>query len=196
MIYKATNKINNKFYIGQAVNLKRRIAKHKRFYKELKSKFYSAIICYGWNNFIWEIIDTANSKEELNQKEINYIKKFNTIENGYNLRPGGMGGGCSGKDNYRYKELDELKIIDLYLNKDMTATAISKLMNVNKITIIRRLNKNNIKTNKIKNRLKINEEQIIDLYINKKFSIRKIAKTIGYSRSTITKRLLDSNLTI
>lgn len=95
VIYKVTNKLNKKVYIGQTKQkLKKRKEQHiycaKRL-NEYKSHFHSAIIKYGTDNFQWEQIDCAESKEELNKKEIEYIKKFDSINNGYNICAGGEG---------------------------------------------------------------------------------------------------------
>jgi len=94
-IYIITNKINNKKYIGQTTrSLNKRIYEYKAAYKY--NKFYnqhllSAFNKYGWNNFEFSIIDTAQSIEELNTKEIKYINKYqsNNKEFGYNLENGG-----------------------------------------------------------------------------------------------------------
>ena len=74
LIYKATNIKNNKVYIGQTVKpLSYRISEHKHRFNNTNShnKFYNAIKKYGWDNFIWEIIEESDNwtKEELDQKE-------------------------------------------------------------------------------------------------------------------------------
>lgn len=88
IIYKATNKKNGKIYIGQTVRpLAVRISEHAR---HSQTPFDRAIKRYGIENFDFEIIDTANSIEELNQKEIYWIKHFNSFGlNGYNACVGG-----------------------------------------------------------------------------------------------------------
>ena len=98
IIYKATNKINNKIYIGQTTtDLEQRIYVH--IYRAEKSleithtHFINAIRKYGKTNFIWEIIDDANSQEELNTKEQHWINYYNSIEEGYNIQKGGQDGG-------------------------------------------------------------------------------------------------------
>lgn len=92
IIYKATNKINNKVYIGQThKTLEERMRRHKNDSKKQNSYFYRAIRKYGWENFIWEIIDTANTDEELNEKEQYWIKFYNSSDNknkGYNSTSG------------------------------------------------------------------------------------------------------------
>jgi len=55
---------------------------------------FSAIQKYGKESFIVEAIDTATTIEELNNKEIEWIKKIDSISpNGYNIRLGGNSGG-------------------------------------------------------------------------------------------------------
>lgn len=95
IIYKVTNKKSGNVYIGQTVkSLEER--KHNHFLSSLsknsKSKFHKAIKSYGIDNFNWEVVDTAKTKDELNQKEIQYISEYNSIEDGYNMIEGGTGG--------------------------------------------------------------------------------------------------------
>lgn len=95
LIYKATNIINNKIYIGQTQNsLEQRKASHKKDFKTQDSYFYRAIRKYGWENFKWEVIkDDIQTVEELNYWEEYYIKLYNTFDNkekGYNSLPGGL----------------------------------------------------------------------------------------------------------
>jgi group I intron endonuclease len=94
IIYKCQNKLSNKVYIGQTTkSLNDRIQQHiKVANQKAKSKFHKALISYGIDNFDWIIIDTANSKDELNKLEIYYIKEYNSIDIGYNMVDGGTGG--------------------------------------------------------------------------------------------------------
>jgi group I intron endonuclease len=94
IVYKATNKVNGKMYIGQTTySLNVRIKEHLRSVRRKKSKYYfhKAIKKYGIDNFDWEIIVKCNSLEELNRAEIETIKKYNTFGGGYNLTKGGEG---------------------------------------------------------------------------------------------------------
>ena len=71
IIYKATNKINGKVYIGQShKSLEERMRRHKNDSTRQDSYFYRAIRKYGWENFSWEVIDIAETDEELDQKEV------------------------------------------------------------------------------------------------------------------------------
>lgn len=93
VIYKITNMVNGKCYIGQTINgFDRRY--DFNISKRTKNKHLkSAIDKYGIENFdICKVYDMAFSKEELDIKEQLYIEKFNAIENGYNLREGGSKG--------------------------------------------------------------------------------------------------------
>ena len=94
-IYKFTNKINGKVYIGQTYNLQTRLNSHKSKALKIKTKFYNAIRKYGWENFELSILSTitANTKEELStlldKLEIEYIKQYNSYKSGYNSTLGG-----------------------------------------------------------------------------------------------------------
>jgi len=91
IIYKCTNIVNGKIYIGQTINtLEKRIIGHIHNIKHKSNYFHNALNKYGQKNFIWEIIDEAFSKDELDLKEIRWIKYYNSFgENGYNLTSGG-----------------------------------------------------------------------------------------------------------
>lgn len=93
IIYKATNIINNKVYIGQTVNsLSVRKAQHERSHEYgYKTAFSNAIRKYGKENFKWEVIYETDSMEDLNEKESYYIEYYKSLvtENGYNLKGGG-----------------------------------------------------------------------------------------------------------
>jgi group I intron endonuclease len=91
-IYKITNKVSGKMYIGQTIiDVHQRWNQHCTPSSAKKNAITAAIKTYGRDSFVFEVIDTATSIEELNQKEIEYIQKFNTIApNGYNLEQGGI----------------------------------------------------------------------------------------------------------
>jgi group I intron endonuclease len=94
IIYKATNIVNNKSYIGQSINsLKVRKASHKcAALKDSNSYFHKAIRKYGWDLFIWEILYECNSIEELDSKETELILLHEThylTGKGYNITKGG-----------------------------------------------------------------------------------------------------------
>lgn len=93
IVYKATNKINNKVYIGITTKtLEHRKRIHIRDSKTKNTYFYRALRKYGENNFEWEIIDSAETMEELEELEryyINLYDSFNNKKKGYNSTSGG-----------------------------------------------------------------------------------------------------------
>lgn len=85
IIYKITNIQNNKVYIGQTIgSLEDRFARHKRDANKLDTHFARAIRKYGEDSFVAEIIDTAETQEELTQKEHDWILYYNSVKDGYN----------------------------------------------------------------------------------------------------------------
>lgn len=89
IIYITTNLINNKKYIGKHKCDSIEFDGYLGSGKALKN----AIKKYGRKNFIREVLDTAKSLEELNDKEIYYIDKYDAMKNDnfYNIRNGGEG---------------------------------------------------------------------------------------------------------
>lgn len=107
IIYKVTNLVNNKIYIGQTTNtLEYRKDQH---FREARSKkrntvyFHNALNKYGFKNFLFEEIDTAGSQEELDEKERYWIKFYDSTnkEKGYNLDSGGHKGGVKSEETKR-----------------------------------------------------------------------------------------------
>lgn len=91
-IYKATNKINGKSYIGQTVDYRRRLWQHRRCYEKEDCKFHDAIKEFGFDNFECEIIGTCTNKNEAEKLERKYIELYGSYRNGYNENKGGVGG--------------------------------------------------------------------------------------------------------
>lgn len=81
-IYKIENRINGKVYIGQSVHIERRFNEHRA---STKSIIGQAISKYGKENFIFSILEECEPNELL-EKEVNYIRKYESIiPNGYNI---------------------------------------------------------------------------------------------------------------
>ena len=100
-IYCYTNKVNNKVYIGQSKDVTRRCQPAN--YKGC-IKFYNAIQKYGWENFERTILADNLSLEEANHLEEEFIKTFNSIENGYNLKSGGLNNNFSDESRQRMSD--------------------------------------------------------------------------------------------
>ena len=88
-IYITTNLVNGKRYIG----------KHKsecfdENYKGSGVYLNSAISKYGWDNFRCELIESFDTREELNIAEKKYIQKYDAVNSCefYNIALGGEGG--------------------------------------------------------------------------------------------------------
>lgn len=87
IVYKITNLINGKVYVGQTTRtIKERLNEHKRS----TSPIGKAIRKYGIENFKSELIATCNSLSELNECEIFWIEELDCkVPNGYNVNSGG-----------------------------------------------------------------------------------------------------------
>lgn len=86
-IYKITNKINNKVYIGQTTKtISERFQRHKNdaLSNRLNTHLAKAIRKYGVENFIIEQIDTAKTQQELTEKEYYWINFYDATHKGYN----------------------------------------------------------------------------------------------------------------
>jgi len=124
-LYKITNILNNKIYIGQSINPQSRWINHQSIARSGKCSQYihRALHKYGINNFTFQIIDSALNRWQADCLEYNYIVQYNSQEYGYNIRPGGrtsfmsqqtrhkMSKAALGSKNHRYgtKHTDEWK---------------------------------------------------------------------------------------
>lgn len=92
-IYKIENTITNQCYIGQTIDYNRRKNTHiNRLRRNTHDnpKLQNAWIKYGEEAFSFEVWEfSINTLEELDTLECDYIEKYNSLENGYNLVPGG-----------------------------------------------------------------------------------------------------------
>jgi len=94
-IYIIKNDINNKVYIGQSIDIEKRVKEH--FWKSFSEKsgtfnsiLHQAIRKYGKEHFTWEVLQEC-SVEEIDQLEQEYIQRYNCITpNGYNIMVGGQ----------------------------------------------------------------------------------------------------------
>lgn len=97
-IYKITNNINNKIYIGQTIKARptdrfsqhRYLARHSGQEKSI-SYLHQAMAKYGVDNFSFEIIENIEN-DKLNEREQYWIAQYNSlVPQGYNLTIGGEG---------------------------------------------------------------------------------------------------------
>lgn len=96
IIYCYTNKITGTKYIGQTINPEERYNQHKSNAfnpnsREYNSTFHKKIRQYGWDNFIYEILEEIEDSTKLDEAEIKWIAYYDSYHNGYNDTPGGRG---------------------------------------------------------------------------------------------------------
>lgn len=113
-VYIATNKLNNKSYIGCTTQkLSDRMRQHKNDSNNRpdKSLFCMALNEYGWSNFDWKVLHIVdvNGKDreeiikELKEFEVRFVNKFDTFNSGYNSNIGGDGcNGLKGNKSHMY----------------------------------------------------------------------------------------------
>ena len=141
-IYKITNKINGKVYIGQTIRpVEYRFNRHMNdaLNNILDTHFARAIRKYGVGPEIWElqIIDNAKSQEELNQKEQYWIRYYNSVEEGYNETDAISK--CGG-NTYQSKTEEEMEVI----KEKIRQTKIGS-----KNPMAKKIKRTNIQTNEV-----------------------------------------------
>ena len=116
-IYKITNLINQKIYIGQSINIGRRWEQHKYNANnptsvEYDSLLHKAFRKYGLDNFSFDIVEIC-IKQDLDNREIYWIAYYDStnLDKGYNISLGGSGGVKTWSDE------DEALLIQLHKNK-------------------------------------------------------------------------------
>ncbi len=93
-IYKATNKINGKSYIGFDSNWPKRRKFHERLSQkdDPKLHFHRALKKYGIQSFEWEVLFQNEDRDyTLKDREPHFISEHKTFEHGYNMTLGGEG---------------------------------------------------------------------------------------------------------
>lgn len=120
IIYKVTNTATGSAYIGATTrSLEARKEDHLQIaFKNPVKPLHKAISTYGVDAFTWESIDTANTNNELAEKEVNYIYKFGKQTKLYNLSRGGE----IQKEVYKY-DVKTLKLIEQF--NSLTEASVS-----------------------------------------------------------------------
>ena len=187
IIYKITNKVNNKSYIGQTrYTLQFRWNQH--LHKKDNTYFHNAISKYGKDNFSLEILEECDV-EKLNDREIFYIAKFDTFNNGYNLTIGGDGNRRLTLDD----KYDEIK--SLYLS-GFSSNKIATLFNVDKSSIVKILVGLGVKIRS--NKLNINNQEFQELVKDYQsgYSFRELAKRYDCTGGTLKDMFIRKGIDI
>ena len=164
-IYKITNTLNDKVYIGQTIKtVQKRFAQHKNnSNKEYFSQIvlYKAFNKYGIENFICEEIEEVPN-DKLDEREKYWIEYYDSYFNGYNST---LGGRATQLYNW-----DTDDIIEKYMILK-SARAVAKEIGCDHSTIDRILNENGVK------RFTPSQQQSKPLYFKKKDEIHHFETT-------------------
>ena len=135
-IYCIKNKINNKVYIGISKELKRRWWHHLTALRggyHRNAKLQNSFNKHGEECFEWSILENTDI-DNLEEREIYYINKFNSVDNGYNIE----GGGNHNKivlESTR-KKLSEVKKgeknANAVINDDIAEKILTSLLDIDK----------------------------------------------------------------
>ena len=164
-IYKITNTLNDKVYIGQTIKtVQKRFTQHKNnSNKEYFSQIvlYKAFNKYGIENFICEEIEEVPN-DKLDEREKYWIEYYDSYFNGYNSTLGGR--------TTQLYNWDTDDIIEIYMILK-SARAVAKEIGCDHSTIDRILNENGVK------RFTPSQQQSKPLYFKKKDEIHHFETT-------------------
>lgn len=192
-VYKITNKINNKVYIGITSNgLSARWKEHLYNAEHgCPFKLHKAIRKYGKENFLVELLDFCNSWEELEEREKYYISEYKSLQDefGYNMTEGGDG------TIGRYVTMETRdKIRQKAIGREVSDETRMKLSEAGKIRTENReayWNSGKIGDNRRKPILQYTKEGI---FIKEFEGINIAAKELGLSATTIITSLKHENI--
>ncbi|MEE9571534.1 MAG: GIY-YIG nuclease family protein [Candidatus Neomarinimicrobiota bacterium] len=138
IIYKATNLINSKVYIGQTFNsLKKRKNDHNsRSSNGSSVYFHNAIRKHGPENFKWQVICICPDIDSLNEQEEYYIAFYDSMNVGYNLQSGGL--------NYIVSEETRKKLGKVSLGRKRSAKTRKKMSESGKAKIFTKEHRKNL----------------------------------------------------
>jgi group I intron endonuclease len=124
-IYGLRNKLNEKWYVGQSLDMhKRWLNDYKRMKCSRQPKIYNALKKYGYDGFDKVILEECpNDINFLNRREIFWIKYYNSMLNGYNLTGGG-----GAKGTYSPESIEKMR--NAQLGKNHTEETKEKIRKI------------------------------------------------------------------
>lgn len=147
-------------------------------------KLYNAMNKYGKENFVCEVLEENVPIDKLNDREIYYIEKYDSFNNGYNSTKGGDG-------RILNNQYDIEKII-LDYNSGKSTVEIGKEYNVCRTTIARILHAQNVQIRE--NGRKLTEDMLKDIIeLAKENSYNVVAKKYNVDEKTIRRFLIKHN---
>ena len=133
VIYKFTNKLNGKSYIGVTNRgFNTRLQEHISASSNPKFKFHQALKKYSIDNFDYEIlVDDIETKNEANRLEIHYVTLFDSYRNGYNMTQGG-----GNRAEFKHSDESKAKMSKAHSGKKLSEQQKEKLRLANTGKII------------------------------------------------------------
>lgn len=180
-IYIIRNTENEKVYIGQTT-----LTPSERFSQHMKDstlrqrsnlELYVAVKEIGKDKFYVETLEDNVPLENLDEREIFYIEKYNSCDSGYNATKGGKGG-------VSFSILEQKEILNL-AKQGKAAIEISELYSAHKMTVLRTLHNLGFWY------YGMNLELLKDM-VEKGKSNKDIANAFGISAKSVP-RILDRN---
>lgn len=181
IIYKITNTVNNKIYIGQTIRtLKERWNQHK--YRNGCTYLHNAIIKYGADKFKIEPIEEVPI-EDLDKREIYWIAQYDSTNKkvGYNLILGGKLG-QTGKSKLTKEQTEELIQMDA---DNISHTEIAKHFGIERKTVTFILRRNTSYTKKYKSLKDWDLEELKDFLIKNNPTVKETLDKFKMSRNTL-----------
>lgn len=189
-IYIIKNNVNNKVYIGATVqSLRVRFLQHCKKTAAIQQKcvFHTEIQKIGKTHFWIELLEDNVPKEKLFEREIFFIKKFNSFYNGYNQTKGG-------NEGFLNTQVAVNLIVNEY-KKGKTINQLSSFFEVSDITIFRLLQKEKVLLRKDGSKLFLfPKEDFISLWNNQKITIPEIATKLNVHERTVKRHALRLKL--
>lgn len=190
IIYKWTNKVNGKKYIGQTIHPDKRYQQHKRGERADSQVIDRAILKYGPKNFDYTVLLTihANTREELrgllDEAEIALIRleqSYYKTGLGYNMTLGGMTRG-----SYTHTETTKLKLSRIMKGKKLSEAAKRNIAEGHRGLKFTELHKTNLQKAHKADMKHVRQFTVNGVLIAEYDSIKAAERTTGINRGGIS----------